>query len=249
MKKYILVLAAVIVLGFCVGTYLFLKSDSSSNSQPLPIPGIKTTGGAGGLDGSLDFSDGSVTVLSPNGGESYKAGEQMVVKWQTKNVGSGNNIWIHLDTVDGKHLNNGDLVVSHVPNTGEKIVAIPSDIPAGQYKVVVTVGQELEDLSDGYVTITSVVTLPTLTQELAQSLVLKVWGGCDPSTCSSVAVTVQGNTVTAIYEGLRDDSASSQKKVAIASYTNNIWVLGEATVTQTCQPGRGHQDFSSVPCI
>jgi len=249
MKKYLLVLIVVIVLGLGVGTYLFLKSGSGVNSQPLPTPGIKTTGGAGGLDGSLDFPNGSVTILSPNGGESYKAGGQMVVKWQTKNVGSGNNIWIHLDTIDGKHLNNGDLVVSHVPNTGEKIVTIPSDIPAGQYKVAVTVGQELEDLSNGYITVTPVETLPTLTREQARSLVLTTWGGCDPSTCSSVVVTVQNNIVTAVYEGLRDDSASSQKKVAIASYVNNIWVLGEATVTQTCQPGRGHQDFSSVPCI
>ena len=92
----------------------------------------------------------------------------------------------------------------------------------------------------------------TLTQAQAQTLVLQTWGGCTPDTCGSVTVTVQNNnnqyTVTAVYEGLRDDSSSAQKKVALASYNNNVWSLGTPVITQSCQPGRGHQDFSSVLC-
>jgi hypothetical protein len=104
----------------------------------------------------------SIKVLSPRGGEVYKGGDQMTVRWQTDNtISDGSNIWIHLDTPDGKHLNNGDLVNNHIPNTGEKTVVISPSIPAGRYKVVVTVGQEFEDTSDGYITITSSTPAPT----------------------------------------------------------------------------------------
>ncbi|MBI2482071.1 MAG: hypothetical protein HYV76_00665 [Candidatus Vogelbacteria bacterium] len=224
-----------------------------SNQQLSPTPGIKTTGGAGGKDGSLQFANGSITLLSPNGGETYTTGNQITIKWQTKNVASTAGIWIHLDTADGKHLNNGDLVSSwtDAPNNGVKTVTIPVDIPAGRYKLAVTVGQELEDVSDNYFTITSAT--PTFTQEQARTLVLRNWGGCTPDTCGSVTVSVQNNNgqyaVTAIYEGMRDDSVSAQKKVASAYYNNNVWTLGNATVTQRCQLNRGHQDFSSVPCL
>lgn len=249
----LIVLAVVVILG--IGGYFVFKSNTNTASQVAPTPGIKTTGGAGGIDGRPQFPDGSITLLFPNGGETYKAGAQMMVKWKTKNVSSTSGIWIHLDTADGKHLDNGDLVSSwsDAPNSGEKTVTIPVSIPAGQYKVAVTVGQELEDVSDNYITITSAVINPSLNQEQARSLVLQTWGGCTPDTCSSVTVTVQNSNgqyiVTAIYEGLRDDSTSAQKKVAVASYSNNVWTLGEATITQRCQLGRGHQDFSSTPCF
>jgi flagellar basal body-associated protein FliL len=96
-------------------------------------------------------------------------------------------------------------------------------------------------------------TQPSLTQEQAEAIVLQTWGGCTPNTCESVTVTVENNNgqyiVTALIEGLRDDSVSAQKKVAPAYYSNNIWTLGNPTITQQCQFNRGHQDFSSVPCI
>lgn len=104
----------------------------------------------------------SITVLSPNGGESYMQGSQVVVKWSTNNLdSSSNNVWIHLDTFDGKHLNNGDLVSSHVKNTGEKTIIIPSNIPVGKYKLAITAGQYFEDVSDNYFTITSNSPSPT----------------------------------------------------------------------------------------
>lgn len=93
-----------------------------------------------------------------------------------------------------------------------------------------------------------------LSQAEAQNLVIKTWGGCStPETCRSVTVTVQNingqSIVTAIYEGLGDDSVAAEKKKALATYNNNVWTLGNATVTHRCQPGRGHQDFSTALCI
>ncbi len=236
----------VVIIIVAVGGYFVL-------TQPSPTPGIRITGGAGGEEGIPQYPDGSVTLFSPNGGETYAAGGQMTVKWQTKNVPATAGIWIHLDTVDGRHLDNGDLVSSYtdVLNTGETTITIPLDIPAGQYKLAVTIAQELEDVSDNYFTITNAT--PVLTKEQAQALVSQTWGGCTPDTCESVIVTVQYNNgqyaVTARYEGLRDDSISAQKKVAPAYYSNNVWTLGSATVTQRCQPGRGQQDFSSDLCF
>lgn len=92
-----------------------------------------------------------------------------------------------------------------------------------------------------------------LTATDAEALVLKSWGGCTPDTCSRVIVsTEQKNNlwyVTALYEGLRDDSLFAQKRTAVATYSNDQWFLDVPTITQSCQPNRGHQDFTSAPCI
>jgi hypothetical protein len=94
---------------------------------------------------------------------------------------------------------------------------------------------------------------PVLTDGAALALVKSTWGDCTPDSCSRVVASVtkqESGTylVTAIYEGLRDDSSGAQRKVAVATYHNGIWTLGTPTITQQCQPGRGHQDFSSEPC-
>ncbi len=95
---------------------------------------------------------------------------------------------------------------------------------------------------------------PVLTEAAALALVKSTWGDCTPDSCSQVVVSVaqQGSgtyMVTATYEELRDDSSSARRRVAVATYSNGTWTLGTPTVTQSCQPGRGHQDFSADLCI
>lgn len=94
---------------------------------------------------------------------------------------------------------------------------------------------------------------PILSEIEALALVKTTWGDCPPLECSQVvaSVTKQGSIiyVTATYEGLRDDSQSAERKTAVATYGSGKWTLGEVTVTQQCWPGRGHQDYSSEPCI
>ncbi len=89
----------------------------------------------------------------------------------------------------------------------------------------------------------------------ARALVIERWGDCVHFTqCSKLTVTMTGNLgntyVTALYEGLHDDSTIAMRKTASVKYTNGSWKLG-ATEEETwqCAPGRGHQDFSTVPCI
>ncbi|MDP3962385.1 MAG: hypothetical protein Q8Q03_00755 [bacterium] len=92
-----------------------------------------------------------------------------------------------------------------------------------------------------------------LTQQEAEELVLNEWGGCTPDSCGSFNVTVSsaGNQtiVTAIYGQMRDDSISAAKNETVAVYKDGSWTLGEPKGTFSCQKGRGHEDFSDVPCI
>lgn len=95
---------------------------------------------------------------------------------------------------------------------------------------------------------------PTLTQSNAYILTRNAWGDCTIyDECEKMTVTTskQGETwyVAAIYEGLHDDSIAAIKKVAPAYYADSTWKLGTAVMTQKCQSGRGHQDFSSELCV
>lgn len=87
------------------------------------------------------------------------------------------------------------------------------------------------------------------------ALVKETWGDCTPATCSKLTVNVLDGKdgvwfVEAIYEGMGDDSIQAQKKIARAHYVDKSWVLGkEMVIMYRCQPGRGHQHFSSEPCL
>jgi len=89
-----------------------------------------------------------------------------------------------------------------------------------------------------------------ISQQEAENLVKKTWGDCSDGSCWGVQVTVisPNSTISAIYTEL-DDSVAFVKKEAVATYNNGTWVLGTSTITQACHKGRGHQDFSTLPCI
>ncbi|MFA6515360.1 MAG: hypothetical protein WCT42_03815 [Candidatus Paceibacterota bacterium] len=88
-----------------------------------------------------------------------------------------------------------------------------------------------------------------ISQNEAENLVKKTWGDCLGEGCSNFRVTViQNNLVAGIYPQL-DDSVAFIKKESVAIYQNGTWTLGVPTITQACRLNRGHQDFSTVPCI
>lgn len=55
--------------------------------------------------------------------------------------------------------------------------------------------------------------------------------------------------ITAIYDGLYDDSIKAIKIRATVTYQDKQWFKRDVSKTQQCWPGRGHQDFSSKPCL
>lgn len=56
-------------------------------------------------------------------------------------------------------------------------------------------------------------------------------------------------TVTATSDGLPDDSVRAVRYVLEFERDGHDWRLSAATLSQRCQPGRGHQGFSPEPCI
>ena len=114
----------------------------------------------------------------------------------------------------------------------------------GKTKVLIIQDNELKNIDR-----------PVLSQEAAQSLIEKEWGGCDLNECDELQVSVLDGEdgvwfVQAIYDGLRDDSVSVRKKIAHAHYANENWELGAVIINEyKCQPNRGHQDFSDELCI
>lgn len=88
-----------------------------------------------------------------------------------------------------------------------------------------------------------------------KEIVIKEWRDCSTPEvwCSDLSVEINkkidGWYVTAIYSGLRDDSASAMKKKAQIEFKDGVWKLGKPKITRSCAKGRGHQNFNSIPCL
>jgi|GEM_PF-2030635 len=78
-----------------------------------------------------------VKVLSPNGGETFTAGEQMTVKWESCNIpASSQDLYVSL-LFNGSYANAPAKVLSNtVQNDGTETFTIPVGL-AGSYKVLI----------------------------------------------------------------------------------------------------------------
>jgi hypothetical protein len=56
-------------------------------------------------------------------------------------------------------------------------------------------------------------------------------------------------TVTVTLEGLLDDSIAAERFELALVRDGEVWKLDSATWAQRCAPGRGHEDFSTQPCV
>lgn len=56
-------------------------------------------------------------------------------------------------------------------------------------------------------------------------------------------------TVTAALRGLQDDSIAAERYVLGLERDGDVWRLSSAMWAQSCQPGRGHEDFSPAACV
>lgn len=111
-----------------------------------------------------------------------------------------------------------------------------------------TVNKQRKESFDKYIS-----TLPELTTDQARTLVIETWGDCTQDKCGELIVTTEkkadGWYVTAIYDKLRDDSVGAERKIAQVKYLDGVWLLGNPSMSHSCQKNRGHQDFSNELCI
>ena len=56
-------------------------------------------------------------------------------------------------------------------------------------------------------------------------------------------------TVTVTQRGLQDDSVAAQRYVLGLARDGDVWRLASAMWAQSCQPGRGHEDFAPENCL
>jgi hypothetical protein len=111
--------------------------------------------------GTLSFGslatnpDKSITIIYPNGGETFNKGEKITTKWQTKNIDPSARVNFNLITINGQSLENKNLIAnwSNISNTGEATLTIPNDISSGEYKLSATISAEIKDISDDYFTL------------------------------------------------------------------------------------------------
>jgi hypothetical protein len=93
-----------------------------------------------------------------------------------------------------------------------------------------------------------------LSPAIARETVISKWGDCLPDTCKQLIVNVLdggGGTwyVEATYSGMLDDSVRARRTIAAVEFHRGEWKIGDPLLNQfMCQPGRGHQTFSSEPC-
>jgi len=102
-------------------------------------------------------SQPSITVLSPNGGESYQPGNTVNIAWTVNSNAS--NVALSVDDTTGNLANEGLIDVS-APNTGSYSWTIPQNFPVGSYKIHITSSGK-EDSSDNYFTIVSLPSIIT----------------------------------------------------------------------------------------
>src|SRR3989344_1242793 len=132
------------------------------------------------FDGIKDYSDSvsvtvkqsaqpSITVISPNGGETRQTGSSQTIRW---NVGTDSsiryvNFELRTSPVGSAGVTGRDLYLQ-APNTGSLTFTLPSSYPVGTYFLQIKKTDEtLLDESDSFFTITSPVsTTPTLSFEI-----------------------------------------------------------------------------------
>ncbi len=166
-KKFLvpgMILAGLIL----VGILLFTKGGTVDQGAALFSATKKTASIQTGVSGSLATNTqplpclvGSTTpqikVMSPNGGETYQAGQQITVKWSTCNIPATEAVLIEM--VRANSINNpiGSWVLlsQSTPNDGIETFTLNSNLVLGTYELAVKRNSGLpgDDVSDNLFTI------------------------------------------------------------------------------------------------
>ena len=178
----------------------------------------------------------SITVLSPNGGETYKIGDTLNIKWNASNFSDSSKVYIELRP-DGPAISVGSQAVKIVaisPTSGYYLWQVPNTIIPGQYIIevykadqngIVNSNESVKDVSDTRFTISSVTsTQPSIT-------VLSPNGGETLTAGQHYTITwsLQGKqTGTAVTINAESQSTGNTFYIAtVSSGSSYDWVVGD----------------------
>ena len=150
---------------YCQGAFYlkeyFCLPTSSTGSGGVAEEDVVCPNGGSCINGACTEEETSVTILSPNGGESYKVGDTITITWNALNIGT---LGLYADLVDA----NGTTVAQSISGlgvggpmlnlfSGSYSYKIPINIIPGKYKFLIsTYGkseQQAQDYSDNYFSI------------------------------------------------------------------------------------------------
>ena len=92
---------------------------------------------------------------------------------------------------------------------------------------------------------------PAWAADEVTTVVFFATGPVDQDQSQRVEITPQADgSIEVTNWGLPDDSVEAGRfRVGLAEQPDGTWRVTQARWSQKCWPGRGHQDFSTVPCI
>lgn len=162
----------------------------------------------------------SITLLSPNGGESYKAGDKITVKWNSEGMSASEDLLIQI--LKPGNFNDGggwDTLVSSTLNDGSHVVALGSNLVSGDYKIAVK-GDYVNDISEDYFTIVNEKpSVPTISHLKASNIT---------SISARLSASVEyDDSVRILDQGICYDSGENQRfqgflSNCVSSDNNNL---------------------------
>jgi hypothetical protein len=186
-------------------------------------------------NGNAQLTATSITVVSPNGGETFSAGGTMPISWTSTNL-SGVLLAIEIVRCSDNTVITPEIVYN-TANDGTHNWVIPTTFAAGQYKIkiyrVTPNPPAIFDLSDGCFTIApptpgapAVPGAPTVNCNSAQIQatgtpppgVTWYWQGLTPGACTSV--------ITNLGTSSSNYSFNTNGTYCIRAFSNGIWSQG-----------------------
>lgn len=106
----------------------------------------------------------SITVVSPNGGETLQGGKVYTIKWKSSGLNKKAPIQIKLDTMTSSTTSEETNIVTSTPNTGVYKWKVPVNVSGVNiFKIIVATGYiGGTDMSDGFFTIVQKIGKPSI---------------------------------------------------------------------------------------
>ena len=203
---------------------------------------------------AASYTQPSITVLSPNGGEYFRTGAAMTINWKTANVPASHTF----DVIRLRAYPNGQEynLVHNIANDGQEIITIPSSIPIGTYTLEIKSyfnGVLVMDASDSYFKIVSAdsTNLPPVVDGVSGPTSLKVgetgtWTikARDPENGALSYSVDWGDGVPRVF--ITNDTAASPFVQQPSTFTHSYATAGRYNVKFTVTDDKGLTAQSSI---